>query len=170
MYAQPELGSACVFGFFSFLKGSFPSLLSKLIFKISTELSSRLKKNRYKPSPLQLGHTVELIVVAASEALRERVILNLQLCNLGTEIQRCLTFLFFLLFRCKNHTTKRKDPCTRHPLCKTRLLLTDRKEVYYPSEALQTLKAAWMKPRTVNIPQQLTLAAERTLSTPADTE
>lgn len=36
-------------------------------------------------SPLQLGHTVELIVVAASESLRKRVILNLQLRNLGTE-------------------------------------------------------------------------------------
>lgn len=99
---RPTRAGVCLCVFFSssssFLKGSFPSLLSKLIFRKETELSSRLKKNRYKPSPLQLGHTVELIVVAASEALRKRVILNLQLCNLGTEIQRCLTFLFFLFF------------------------------------------------------------------------
>lgn len=59
---------------------------------------------------------------------------------------------------------------TPPPPSKTCLSLTDRKEVYYSSEAQQTLKAAWMKPRTVNIPLQLRLAVERTLFSPADTE
>lgn len=40
-------------------------------------------------SPLQLGHAVQLVVVAASEALRERIIFYLQLCNLRTKQKMC---------------------------------------------------------------------------------
>lgn len=72
----PRAGVCLCFFFFSESRFS-QNVLSKLIFKISIELSSRLKKSRFKFSPLQLGHTVKLIVVAASEALRKRVILNL---------------------------------------------------------------------------------------------
>ena len=38
-------------------------------------------------SPLQLGHAVQLVVVAASEALCERIIFYLQLCNLRTKTE-----------------------------------------------------------------------------------
>ncbi len=36
-------------------------------------------------SPLQLGHAVQLIVVAASEALSKGIVLYLQLCNLSAK-------------------------------------------------------------------------------------
>lgn len=108
----PRAGVCLPFFFFSFFvsEGKFShSLLSKLLFKILSELSIRFKKNRFKPSPLQLGHTVELIVVAASEALRKRVILNLQLCNLGTEFTALLFFFFFviILMQESHHKTHR---------------------------------------------------------------
>lgn len=59
-------------------------------------------------SPLQLGHAVQLIVVAASEALRKRIILDLQLRNLRTKHIKPFTPTLELHHR----TLTASDKCT----------------------------------------------------------
>lgn len=66
-----------------FVVGNF--LLFMDLFLILTHTHTHIKLY----SPLQLGHAVQLVVVAASEALRERIIFYLQLCNLRTKQKMC---------------------------------------------------------------------------------
>lgn len=48
------------------------------------------QKGRRSDSPLQFGHAVELVVVAASEALSKGIVLDLQLRNLIAKTEKAL--------------------------------------------------------------------------------
>lgn len=45
---------------------------------------------RRSDSPLQFGHSVELVVIAASEALSKGIVLDLQLRNLIAKTEKAL--------------------------------------------------------------------------------
>lgn len=66
---------------------------------------------RERSSPLQLGHAVQLIVVAASEALCKGIILDLQLCDLRTKRRKPLTLAKVLHHRTCSGPNKHRVSC-----------------------------------------------------------